>query len=168
MEAVDADPADPRPAVTDALLDVVHQLADPAPRVRRDRHGEEQPHGPGLVDRRLPAIASRRGAHPPTVGLLALPRRRDRAAGSRARASASRQPIDLDRLVLEQLVRLEEVLDLDEAVRSHLLQPLDVGLVRVALGDAQDLEVGALLVAHVEHADRSRPDMAARERRLVD
>ena len=41
-------------------------------------------------------------------------------------------------------------------------------LVRVALGDAQDLEVGALLVAHLEHADRAGPDVAAGERRLVD
>ena len=75
---------------------------------------------------------------------------------------------DLDRLVLERLVRIEEVLDLDEPVRSDLLEPLDVLLVHVAKRDAQDLEVEALLVAHLEPADRARPDVAAGERRLVD
>ena len=39
---------------------------------------------------------------------------------------------DVDRLVLERLVRLEEVLDLDEPMGSHLVEPLDVLLVRVA------------------------------------
>ena len=38
----------------------------------------------------------------------------------------------------------------------------------VAEGDAQDLEVEALLVAHLEAADRARPDVAAGERGLVD
>ena len=74
----------------------------------------------------------------------------------------------LDRLVLERLVGLEEVLDLDEAVRADLLQALDVLLVRIAEGDAQDLEVEALLVAHLQPADGPRPDVAAGERRLVD
>ena len=60
------------------------------------------------------------------------------------------------------------MLDLDEPVRPDLLEPLDVGLVRVADRDAQDLEVEALLVAHLEAADRARPDVAAGERRLVD
>ena len=74
----------------------------------------------------------------------------------------------LDGLVLERLVGLEEVLDLDEPVRPDLLEPLDVLLVGVAEGDAQDLEVEALLVAHLEAADRARPDVAAGEGRLVD
>jgi hypothetical protein len=83
--------------------------------------------------------------------------------------SASIPPADdLDHLVLEDLVRLEEVLDLDEAVRSHLVELLDMQLVRVALGDAQDLEVLTLVVAHLEDADRAGPDVAAGERRLVD
>ena len=60
------------------------------------------------------------------------------------------------------------MLDLDEPVRPDLVQPLDVGLVRVADGDAQHLEVEALLVAHLEPADRAGPDAAAGERRLVD
>ena len=75
---------------------------------------------------------------------------------------------DLDRLVLERLVGIEEVLDLDEPVRADLVEPLDVLLVRVAERDAQDLEVEALLVAHLEPADRPGPDVAAGERRLVD
>ena len=75
---------------------------------------------------------------------------------------------DVDRLVLERLVGLEEMLDLDEAVRADLLEPLDVLLVGVAQGDAQHLEVEALLVAHLEPADRARPHVAAGERRLVD
>ena len=60
------------------------------------------------------------------------------------------------------------MLDLDEPVRSHLLQPLDVLLVRIAERDAQDLEVEALLVAHLESADRAGPDVAAGECWLVD
>ena len=75
---------------------------------------------------------------------------------------------DLGVLVLEQLVRLEEVLDLDEPVRPDLVEPFDVGLVRIGDGDAEDLEVLALLVAHLEAADRPGPDVAAGERRLVD
>ena len=38
----------------------------------------------------------------------------------------------------------------------------------IAERDAQDLEVEALLVAHLEAADRPRPDVAAGERGLVD
>ena len=53
-------------------------------------------------------------------------------------------------------------------MRPDLIEPLDMGLVRVTLGDAQDLEVGALLVAHFEHSDRARPDVTARKGRLVD
>ena len=53
-------------------------------------------------------------------------------------------------------------------VRPHLVELLDVLLVGVALGDAQDLEVLALVVAHLEDADGPGPDVAAGERRLVD
>ena len=41
-------------------------------------------------------------------------------------------------------------------------------LVGIAERDAQDLEVEAVLVAHLEPADRPAPDVAAGERRLVD
>ena len=60
------------------------------------------------------------------------------------------------------------MLDLDQPVRPDLLEALDVLLVGVADGDAQDLEVEALLVAHLEPADRAGPDVAAGEGRLVD
>ena len=60
------------------------------------------------------------------------------------------------------------MLDLDEPMRPDLVEPLDVLLMGVADGDAQDLEVEALLVAHLEPADRARPDVAAGEGRLVD
>src|SRR3989337_623288 len=39
---------------------------------------------------------------------------------------------------------------------------------RITDRDAQDLEVEALFVAHLEPTDRSRPDVAAGERGLVD
>ena len=75
---------------------------------------------------------------------------------------------DLDRLVLEDLVRVEEVLDLDQAVRANLLQALDVLLVRIADGHAEHFEVEAHLVPHLEPADGACPDVAAGEGRLVD
>src|SRR5262249_27112916 len=75
---------------------------------------------------------------------------------------------DVDLLALEELVGLEEVLDLDQPVRPDLVEALDVLLVRVADGHAQHLEVETLLVAHLEAADRARPDVAAGERGLVD
>src|SRR4029079_15397872 len=75
---------------------------------------------------------------------------------------------DVDGLVLERLVGREELLDLDEAVRSDLVELLDVLLMRIAERDAEHLEVVALLVAHLETADGPRPDVAAREGGLVD
>ena len=54
------------------------------------------------------------------------------------------------------------MLDLDQPVRPDLVQALDVRLVRVADGDAQDLEVEALLVAHLEAADRAAPRRGSR------
>src|SRR5437867_2400147 len=71
-------------------------------------------------------------------------------------------------LRLEELVGVEEVADLHETVWLDLIQALDVALVRITHGHAQDLEVLAFVVAHLEAADRSCPDMAARERRFVD
>jgi len=71
-------------------------------------------------------------------------------------------------LGLEELVGVEEVLDLDEAMGPNLVEPLDVRLVRIADGDAQHLEVLAVLIAHLETADRAGPDPTAGERRLVD
>ena len=71
-------------------------------------------------------------------------------------------------LLLEQLVGLEEVLDLDQPVGPDLGQAGDVRLVGVADGDAQDLEIEALLVAHLEAADGSAPDVTTGEGRLVD
>jgi hypothetical protein len=53
-------------------------------------------------------------------------------------------------------------------MRADLLKSLDVRLVRIGEGDAQGLEVEPLLVAHLEPADRPRPDVAAGEGRLVD
>src|SRR5436305_1756430 len=91
---------------------------------------------------------------------------RGRAADGNAPALAPAQ--DVDRLVLEQLVRLEEVLDLHPAMRSYLVEPLDVLLVRIADRDAQDLEVEALLVAHLEASDGPGPEMAAGEGGFVD
>ncbi len=41
-------------------------------------------------------------------------------------------------------------------------------LVGIALGNAQDLEVLTLVIAHLEHADGTRPDVATGEGRLVD
>ncbi len=41
-------------------------------------------------------------------------------------------------------------------------------LVRIAEGNAQDLEIEAFFVAHLEPTDRSGPDVAAGERGLVD
>jgi len=67
----------------------------------------------------------------------------------------------LGQLVLEQLVGLEEVLDLDQAMRTDLLEPLHVGLVRIADRHAQHLEVRALLVSHLEAADGPGPDVAS-------
>ena len=153
--------------------------ADSGSRVGGHRDGEEQAERARLVHRRDPSAATAAAAR------LTGPGATIDAVGHRS-AGCSRSHVatvvaqDLERarrltpadhvdgLVLEELVRVEEVLDLDEPMGPHLLQPLDVRLVRVALGDAQDLVVGALLVAHLEHANRARPDVAAGERRLVD
>ena len=76
---------------------------------------------------------------------------------------------DVGLLVLEQLVRVEEVLDLDEPVGPDLVEVARrAAWWGSADRDAQDLEVLALVVAHLEAADRAGPDAAAREGRLVD
>jgi hypothetical protein len=58
---------------------------------------------------------------------------------------------------------LKKLLDLDEAMLAGLLEPLDVLLVRCQRGTHRKhtLEVEALLVAHLEPADRARPDVAS-------
>src|SRR5947209_7000114 len=60
------------------------------------------------------------------------------------------------------------MLDFDQPMRTNLVEALDVLLVRIPDGDAQDLEVEALLVPHLEAADRTRPEVAAREGGFVD
>ena len=129
--------------------------------------------GPGRLARAGTAT-NRRGSsfnawRPAVAGRAARPATSPgrRRAPARARA-ASRQPTTSVSFVLEQLVGVEEVLDLDEPVRPDLVEVLDVGLVGIGDGDAQDLEVLALVVAHLEAADRAGPDAAAGEGRLVD
>src|SRR6185369_16752970 len=106
-------------------------------------------------------------ARSPAGRVLALP---GRPIGGQdlERPFAAPPAEDVDALVLEELVCLEEVLDLHEPMGPHLVEAVDVGLVRIGLGDAQDLVVGALLVTHLEDPDRAGPDVAAGERRLVD
>src|SRR6266571_432601 len=65
-----------------------------------------------------------------------------------------------DALVLEELVRLEEVLDLAGQVRRHLVEGLDVLEERIGHRHAQDLVVRALVVGHGQTADRTAPNMA--------
>ena len=59
-------------------------------------------------------------------------------------------------------------LDLDQAVRRDVDQRLHVRVQWIAHGDAQHLEVVAVLVAHREPADRPRPHPAPGERGLGD
>ena len=59
------------------------------------------------------------------------------------------------------------MLDCEAVELGHVL---DLGAPRGALvgrGDAQDLVVAALLVAHAEHSQRAAADHAARERRFL-
>eukprot|EP00754_Rhynchopus_humris_P040032 Rhum_TRINITY_DN2308_c0_g2::Rhum_TRINITY_DN2308_c0_g2_i1::g.6808::m.6808 len=63
------------------------------------------------------------------------------------------RPLRLAVLLLQQLVRLEEVLDLLRQVRRDRLQVGDVRRERVALQHADDLLVATRLVLHVHHAD---------------
>src|SRR4051794_17889120 len=85
-----------------------------------------------------------------------------------SRLGAVAPPDDVHVLVLEKLVGLEEVLDLDQAMGSDLVEALDVLLMRIADRDAHPLEVDPLLVAHLQPADRPCPHVAAGEGRLVD
>ena len=168
MEAVEAHPADVTAAAGYARL-----------RGRRStsagdlRLGASAASGAATNSRRPGRSApGQRGRRPASVTRPGRAVSRSQASRSVRRTSSARLALapadDVDVLVLERLVGLEEVLDLDEAVRPDLVEPLDVLLMRVADGDAQDLEVEALLVAHLEPADRAGPDVAAGERRLVD
>src|SRR4051812_21842265 len=100
------------------------------------------------------ATNRRQGGSATVLGAPALAVRRQHLQGPRVVAPAHH----VNGLVLEQLVRVEEVLDLDQAMRPDLLEPFDVLLVRIPDGDAQGLEVEPLLVPHLEPADRPRPD----------
>ena len=166
VEPVEADPAHVATTARDASARTRSTMSSIAARcLRRQRHRDEQA-SPGHV-RAGPARSASARRHPGRRPV-------SRSQASRSVAQHLEGPLllapadDVDRLVLERLVCLEEVLDLDEAVRPDLLEPLDVLLVGVADGDAQHLEVEALLVAHLQPADRARPDVAAGEGRLVD
>jgi len=71
-------------------------------------------------------------------------------------------------LVLEVLVDLEEVLDLVSQPGRHVVYVPEPAPARVVQRHADDLLVGALLVAHVEDADGTDADAAAREGRVGD
>ena len=166
VEAVEPDPADV--ATTTGHPVRAHPLderRDPRRRVVGDRDGDEDA-AARQVGTRVPG-STRGPGHPGAFARLAhpgIPVLAQHLEGAHVVPPAHH----VDGLVLECLVGLEEVLDLDEPVRPNLFKTLDVLLVGVADGDAQDLEIEALLVAHLEPADRARPDVAARERGLVD
>ena len=167
MEPIEPDPADVAAAARDAgTADAIDERRDGVMRVGRQRHGDEDPTPREVRARASAADGPARSRE--ACGRSRAPRPRGPSRRTSSARSWSRQPSDLDGLVLERLVGLEEVLDLDQAVRPDLVEALDVLLVGVAEGDAQDLEVEALLVAHLEAADRPRPDVAAGEGRLVD
>jgi hypothetical protein len=69
--------------------------------------------------------------------------------------------------VLEGLVDREEVLDLVQQVRVHVVEISDVRPHGILERHAEDLLVRALLVAHPEQPDRTGGDPASRERRLA-
>ena len=110
---------------------------------------------PGQRGRRAPAVTR-------AVGPVSRSQTSRSVAQDLERPLALAPADDVDVLVLERLVCLEEVLDLDQAVRPDLLEPFDVLLVGVADGDAQHLEVEALLVAHLQAADRAAPRRGSR------
>ena len=68
----------------------------------------------------------------------------------------------------ERLVGLEEVLDLPQPMRAQVLERRGLVPSRVVVGHRQDLVVVALVVLHVEDADRTSADDAAGEGRLTD
>jgi nitroreductase len=82
------------------------------------------------------------------------------------RSGLVRPAVDLNLLVLEELVRGEEVLDLSKAMWRDLVETLGVLPEWIGDGDAEHLEVVTLVVAHAKAADRPRPHAAAGERGL--
>ena len=131
--------------------------------------------GPARRSSRQAASASRRERdrdEQPDGALRQAPcsRRVPLAVGGQdlERALAVAPADDLDRLVLERLYVSKKCSISTRRCGRTWSSALDVRLVRVADRDAQDLEVEALLVAHLEPADRPGPDVAAGERRLVD
>ena len=109
-----------------------------------------------LTTARCDSVSARLGS---VVGSPAAP---TRIASSMIRHAsggpASRTPRSA---VLELLVDLEEVLDLAQAVGGEVLERAGLVPPRVVGGDGQDLVVVALVVAHVERADRARADDAS-------
>ena len=75
---------------------------------------------------------------------------------------------DFGLLRLEELVGREKRLDLAQPVLAELLQAADVAEAWVADRDGQHLEVAALLVGHVQPADRQHLYQAAGERGFLD
>ena len=120
---------------------IVDELGGGGLGVRADQHG-------GHADRRGPVD-----------GLLDDLLRFDPATPMRA----------LDRFArLKVLVRLEEVLDLQPVERADVLQFLNVSNPGVVRRHHQDLVVSAGLIGHVEQSDRTRPDQASGEGRLLE
>ena len=70
--------------------------------------------------------------------------------------------------MVEVLVDLEEVLDLVAQAGRDVVDVAEPAPARVVERDADHLLVGALLVGHVEDADRPHADAAAREGRVAD
>src|SRR5215472_4666541 len=68
---------------------------------------------------------------------------------------------------LQRLVYLEEMLDLKLIKLGDVGDVAQVSHPRVSSRHAEHLVVIALLIAHPEHADRPAPNLAARERRLL-
>ena len=174
MQPVEPDPADVATAARNACAaDRFDERGDARASLGRERDRDEQPAtrqvGAGPAGRR-PATVTPSGGRVGRVGPLGRLAVPGRSVGAQdlERPIAIAPAEDLDGLVLERLVRLEEVLDLDQSMRPDLVETLDVLLVGIADGDAQDLEVEALLVVHLEAADRAGPDVAAGEGRLVD
>ena len=141
------------------------QLRDLGDGRRGDRHRNEQAHEPAAGRSRRPGPS---GVRVPASTACAP--RPALAVGRRtsSAASRSRQPTTSVSLCSRSLYVWKKCSISTSRCGPDLLEPLDVRLVRVPQRDAQDLEVEALLVAHLQAADRARPDMAAGERGLVD
>ena len=87
----------------------------------------------------------------------------DLTLGVRARTP----PADVDLLALEVLVDREELLDLLAQQHRQVLELFVPVPVRIVQGNADDLVIDALLVAHLEHPHGLDRDQTPRERRLV-